>query len=81
MEPTDAQSRRIKSLRDTYGKNVVKPHAPDAKTGLLRVELTCAAGIHQWYFNRHGELAGRSLTQRLFDHEQHVPTPHNAIDN
>lgn len=81
MDPTVAQAKLIKRLRDTYGTQVVQPHAPDPKTGILRVELTCAAGVHQWYFNTDGVLVNRTLTQRLFDPPEPPRNPRNAIDN
>lgn len=81
MEPTDAQAKRIKNLRDVFGRNVIKPHAPDAKTGILRVEASCAAGVHQWYFDADGEFIQGSIDQRLFDLPEPTRTTRNAIDN
>jgi hypothetical protein len=81
VDPTDAQSKRLKYLRDAFGKDVVKPHAPDPRTGIMRVSLTCMAGTQEWFFDRDAQLIDRTTVTTLFDTPPVPRKPRSAIDN
>lgn len=81
MQPTDAQSKLIKHLRDTFGKDAITTHAPNATTGLLWIEAACSIGVWDWQFDADGNLAAGSLRTRLFEPPAREHKPRNAIDN
>jgi hypothetical protein len=80
-DPTKPQQDAIKKLREVYGRDAVKPHAADAVTGLMRVELKCMAGMWQWFYNREGRYVYGSLEQQLFIPAPPEHKPGNALDN
>ena len=80
-DPTANQRNAIKKLKETYGSNTVKAHAPNAQTGRVMVELKCEYGIWHWFYDTAGNYVDGSLTQRLFDPGPPPHKPHNAIDN
>ena len=80
-EPNDKQRALLAKLKDTYGRDIVKGHAADAATGVMRVELRCLAGTWQWYFDSDGNYTIGHLTARLFEPEPPKHVPRNAIDN
>lgn len=81
MDPTDAQRDRIARLKRGFGKPWPKVHAPDAATGVMRVELTCAAGVWDWFFGPAGDFVDGSLRQPLFRLDPPRVKPGNAINN
>lgn len=80
-EPTTAQTKVLTDLRAVYGRSVVKPHAPNPDTGIMRVTLTCMAGAWEWYYNTAGEFIDSSMTLRLFDPPAPEHKPRSALDN
>ncbi len=80
-DPTPAQRNAIAKLKEVYGSKTVKAHAADAKTGHVRVELKCEAGVWNWFYDRNGLYKDGTLTQRLFEPEPPPHTPGNALDN
>jgi nitrate reductase alpha subunit len=80
-DPTPAQRKAIKALKETYGSKNVKAHAADALKGHVRVELVCEAGIWHWFYDRNGLYLDGSLTQRLFEPDPPPHKPGNALDN
>ena len=81
MDPSPKQRELISRLRATFGAKAVKTHAPDPRTGVIRLELPCEAGVWQWYFDTDGTLKDKSLTGRLFEPPTPVHKPKSAIDN
>jgi hypothetical protein len=79
MEFTRQQKERLAQLKDIYGRNYVKEHAPDPSTGLMRVELFCIAGTHNWYYDTDGYFTNGALTLRLFEPDAPSHKPRNAI--
>jgi hypothetical protein len=80
-DPTKKQRDALDTLKVTYGRANVKAHAADAMSGLMRVELTCMAGVWQWFYDRDGRYVYGSLTQKLFEPEPPPHKPGNALDN
>jgi len=80
-EPTKAQKKVVKKLREVYGRSHVTEHAADAATGNMRVELRALAGVWNWYYSPEGDYIGGSLTQRLFTPDPPKHIPGNALDN
>lgn len=80
-EPTQAQIKAIRSLRETYGSKNVKSYAADAVSGHVRVELKCEAGVWAWFYDRNGLYRDGSMYQKLFEPEPPPHKPGNAIDN
>lgn len=81
MEPTKPQREIIAQLKREYGNRVVKPHAPDPHTGIMRVSLSSLAGEHSWFYSRDGDVVSCTLAPRLFDPPAPPHKPGNAIDN
>jgi hypothetical protein len=81
VDPTPEQAQQLAYFRESFGRSVVKAHAPDPKTGIMRVSLDSLAGVHEWYLDESGKLIDRSITMRLFDPPPPPHNPRNAIDN
>ena len=81
MEHTDAQRRRIKSIRKDFGSKGITFHAPTPPHGNMRVTLPCHAGLWTWYFDAAGDFVSGYLTTRLFDLPEPEHVPGNALDN
>lgn len=79
-EPTKEQRAVLVSLRSTYGNDVVKASAPNPKTGMQTMRLTCALGAWLWDFDTEGRLRSASLEQGLFQLPPQTVKKRNALD-
>lgn len=66
-KPTPAQEAKLKELREAFGKDTIKAHAPQAGTGHMRVEATAQAGVWEWTFTTSGELVYSCMTMALWN--------------
>jgi hypothetical protein len=64
-DATKFQQRKLKAIIKEFGKSATKTYRVDPHTGIMRVELTCAAGVWHWWFDEYGEMVDSALHRQM----------------
>lgn len=64
-DATPAQLERLRLVRKEFGKRAVGTYRVDERTGIMRVELKCEAGLWHWWFDADGFLVDSALNRQF----------------